>query len=337
MTKLNRVQSQYIKNYDKENQISEKINILTKEINQTKETIKDYQNKYMKLDKFIKLIHEKIVGIEMIIKKEKAYKEEPKKKLFTKEELKDTVELITSLKKQITEKRNQLNAITKQNDGKINKMLSQNKQIEIDYKEAEKTNKMLIFKRNELKRNIRNITVNGVNNSGKNKFKLNNKKENKNNNMNINNEINEENKFNEEKGENMENELENDAEFNEPNVNDNINNNLNEEDGQHKLFQKNPNKKFEEKENNNINGEEEGEEINNENIEQDNDAIENDNMNDSNLNMNENENMGDNNDNIEQEDNNIDHNENNDNMENMENNDENIEHLENNENDNYNE
>jgi hypothetical protein len=45
LTKLNRVQSQYIKNYDKENQISEKIEILTKEINQTKETIKDYQNK----------------------------------------------------------------------------------------------------------------------------------------------------------------------------------------------------------------------------------------------------------------------------------------------------
>ncbi len=41
LTKLNRVQSQYIKNYDKENQISEKIEILTKEINQTKETIKD--------------------------------------------------------------------------------------------------------------------------------------------------------------------------------------------------------------------------------------------------------------------------------------------------------
>ena len=55
-------------------------------------------------------------------------------------------------------------------------MLSQNKQIEIDYKEAEKTNKMLIFKRNELKRNIRNITVNGVNNNAKHKFKSNFKK-----------------------------------------------------------------------------------------------------------------------------------------------------------------
>ena len=89
-------------------------------------------------------------------------------------------------------------------------MLSQNKQIEKDYKEAEKTNKMLIFKRNELKRNIRNITVNGPNINGKNKFKLSNKKENKINNaqidnMNNNNDINinEENRFNEEKGEKM--------------------------------------------------------------------------------------------------------------------------------------
>ena len=116
----------------------------------------------------------------MTIKKGSIGKEEPKKKLFTKEELKDTVDLINTLKKQITEKRNQLNTLTKQNDIKINKLLSQNKQIELDYKEAEKMNKMLIFKRNELKRNIKNITVNGVNNIAKNKYKLNiNKKENK--------------------------------------------------------------------------------------------------------------------------------------------------------------
>ena len=97
---------------------------------------------------------------------------------------------------------------------------------------------MLIFKRNELKRNIRNITVNGVNNNAKHKFKLGNKKESNINNDQINNinninNINEENKVNEEKQENMENELENDAEFNEPNINDN--NNIEDEDGQQKL------------------------------------------------------------------------------------------------------
>ena len=41
--------------------------------------------------------------------------------------------------------------------------MAQKKQIEVDFKESEKLNKMLIFKRNELKRNIKNITVNGVN------------------------------------------------------------------------------------------------------------------------------------------------------------------------------
>ena len=66
---------------------------------------------------FLKLIHEKIVGIEMIIKKEKSNKEEPKKKkAFTKEELKQTVDNLNFLKNQIVEKRDQLNALTKQND-----------------------------------------------------------------------------------------------------------------------------------------------------------------------------------------------------------------------------
>ena len=92
----------------------------------------------------------------MIIKKEKLNKEEPKKKkIFTKDELKDTVELLNNLKNQIIERRNQLNTLTKQNDLKIRKMQIQNKKIEAEFKENDKLNKMLIFKRNELKRNIR--------------------------------------------------------------------------------------------------------------------------------------------------------------------------------------
>jgi chromosome segregation ATPase len=90
LTRLSKVQSQYIKNYDKENQISNKLDILKKEIQATKDTIKEYQIKYNKYDKFIKLIHEKIISIEMVIKKEKTNKDEPKKKLFSKEELKET-------------------------------------------------------------------------------------------------------------------------------------------------------------------------------------------------------------------------------------------------------
>ena len=289
LTRLNRVQKIYINNYDKDNQITNKIKILQKEIKDTKDSIKDYQIKYTKLDKFIKLIHEKIISIEMIIKREKTNKEEPAKKAFTKDELKDTIEYLNMLKKQITEKRNQLNALTKQNDKKISKMLAQNKQIEADYKENEKLNKMLIFKRNELKRNIKNITVNGINTNNnlvknkyklkvnKNAFKLNNN--NNNINMNTNNEINEN---------NMENELENEAEFHEPDNNE-INNDMGQNDEQQKLFGRNPNRKLEnnneEMENNN-----DGEGIGDENMEQeqDNDAVDNGNINDSNLNPDEN-------------------------------------------------
>ena len=178
LTRLNRVQKQYINNYDKDYQISNKIKILKNEIQQTKNTIKDYQTKYIKLDKFIKLIHEKIVGIEMIIKKDKLNKDEPKnKKLFTREELKETIDLLNTLKNQVTEKRNQLNTMTKQNDLKVKKIIAKNKQILADFKEKEKMNKMLIFKKNELKRNIKNMSVNGIggnqSNLVKHKYKLN--------------------------------------------------------------------------------------------------------------------------------------------------------------------
>ena len=293
LTRLNRVQKQYINNYDKDYQITNKINILKKEIQQTKNTIKDYQTKYIKLDKFIKLIHEKIVGIEMIIKKEKLGKDEPKnKKLFTREELKETIDLLNTLKNQVTEKRDHLNTMTKQNDLKVKKILEKNKQILADFKEKEKMNKMLIFKKNELKRNIKNMSVNGMSSNQSNlvkrKYKLNvNNVKNQYININNNNEINNNkmnNNENNDNNENLENELENDAEFHEPENNEMIQN-----DEQPKLFGKNPNKKIEDN-NEDIENLNNGEEAQNENLEQDNDAIENGNINDSNINVDENNN-----------------------------------------------
>jgi len=271
LTRLQKAQNIYIKNYDKDYQVSSKLNMLQKEIKATKNAIKDFQIKYTKLDKFIKLIHEKIIGIEMLIKKSNLNKEEPKKKSFTREELKEALDTMNNIKNQITEKRNQLNILTKQNDIKISKMLEQNKQIENEYKENEKTNKMLIFKRNELQRNIKNLSINAAhknkNNTIKNKYKINkNVAIAKPDNMN-NNEINDDN--------NMEQELEND-------------------DEQHKLFRKNRNKRMENNEGdeNIINGGGIGEE----NMEQDYDEIENNNMNDSYLYVEEN-NMNNDNDN----------------------------------------
>ena len=169
LLKLNESQIKFISDYDKENQITEKIETLKKEIKQSKSNIKDYQDKFSKQDRFIRIIHEKILTLEMMIKKLREPKETTKEvaKSFTKEELKDTLQLIMTLKEQIKDCRNQLNSITKTNDDKMHKLLYQNKQIEIDYKQAEKDNKDLIFKKNELKRKIKNLNM--INNARKGK------------------------------------------------------------------------------------------------------------------------------------------------------------------------
>ena len=72
--KLRKVQAKFINNYDKDNQITEKIEILKSEIKQTKESIKEYQEKFNKQERFIRLIHEKILSWEMMIKKWKNQK-----------------------------------------------------------------------------------------------------------------------------------------------------------------------------------------------------------------------------------------------------------------------
>ena len=162
LKRINKVQNKYIANYNKENQIQEKLDMLDNEIQGNKVAIKEYQEKHTKLERFIRLAHEKILSLEMLLKKVKEPKNE-NKKLFTKEELKDTLELITNLQSQINDKRNQLNNITKESDIKMHKLLAQNKQIELEYKENEKLNKMLINKKNELKRSIKNVNSKTIN------------------------------------------------------------------------------------------------------------------------------------------------------------------------------
>ena len=162
LKRINKAQEKYIDTYNKENQVTEKLELLDNEIKQNKESIKEYQDKYNRLEKFIRLAHEKILSLEMLIKKGKEPKIE-NKKLFTKEELKDTLELITNLKVQINDKRVQLNNINKESETKMHKLLAQNKQIELEYKENEKLNKMLINKKNELKRSIKSINSKNVN------------------------------------------------------------------------------------------------------------------------------------------------------------------------------
>ena len=161
LLKLNESQLKFIEEYDKENEITEKIDILKKEIKVSKENIKDYQDKIIRQDRFIRLIHEKILTLEIMLKKIKDTKIRIKDihKSFTKEEFKDTILLIITLKEQIKDCRNQLDSINKANDEKMHQLLYQNRQIEIDYKQAEKDNKNLQIKKNELKRKIKNLNM----------------------------------------------------------------------------------------------------------------------------------------------------------------------------------
>ena len=113
LKRINKAQEKYIENYNKENQVTEKLDMLKEEIKQNKDAIKDYEDKYNRLEKFIRLSHEKILSLEMCIKKVKEPKQEIKKS-FTKEELKDTLELINNLQEQRNDKRIQLNNINKE-------------------------------------------------------------------------------------------------------------------------------------------------------------------------------------------------------------------------------
>ena len=148
-------QLKYINDYDKENHISEKEEMFNKEIEKVKKSIKEHQEKYLKLERFNNAIHEKIIGIEIMVKNLKVKKKKLEEKSFSQEEFNDTLDIITNLKNQINQKRNELNNITKNNEEAIYKKLSENKKIELEIKENLRINKLLIFQRNELRRIIK--------------------------------------------------------------------------------------------------------------------------------------------------------------------------------------
>ena len=152
---INMAQLKYINDYDKENHISEKVEMFKKEIEKVKNSIKEDQEKYLKLERFNKAIHEKIIGIEIMVKNLKEKKKPVEEKSFSQEEFYDTLDIITNLKKQVIQKRKDLNNITKNNEEALYKKLSENKKIELEIKENIRMNKLLIFQRNELRRIIK--------------------------------------------------------------------------------------------------------------------------------------------------------------------------------------
>ena len=96
-----------------------------------------------------------IQKIKFKIQKFDEKKVEEIKKIFTKDELNDTLGILTNLRNIINEKRNDLNNINKNNEEKLMKILSKNKIVESEINENIRMNKLLICKRNELKRFIK--------------------------------------------------------------------------------------------------------------------------------------------------------------------------------------
>ena len=153
---INLAQKKYINQFEKQNQVKKKINELKSEIENEKNMIKLYQERYIKIENFNIMMTNKIQSIKSTIKKLGDRQNEEVKKLFTEDELNDTIGVISNLRNIINEKRNDMSNICKTNEEKIYKILSQNKIVESEINENIRMNKLLICQRNELKRIIKN-------------------------------------------------------------------------------------------------------------------------------------------------------------------------------------
>ena len=154
---INITQNKYIEQLEKDNRIERKINELKSEIENEKKSLKLYRERYSKIDKFNVMMNNEIQKLKMTLKKLEEKPVEETKKIFTQDELSDTIGVISNLRIIINEKRNDLNNICKVNDDKIYEILSQNKKVELEMNENIRMNKLLICKRNELKRIIKSI------------------------------------------------------------------------------------------------------------------------------------------------------------------------------------
>ena len=137
LNKVNDLQIKALSNYDKENRITEKIELLRTEIKTIKDSIKDCQEKHTKQDKFIKNIHSKMTLFEINVKKFSIPKIETKKN-FTKDEFIQNLEILNKLKKDIKENRKRLGNLTKLNEEKLNTLININNKIEMEFKENDK-------------------------------------------------------------------------------------------------------------------------------------------------------------------------------------------------------
>ena len=157
--KINLVQKKYINNIENRYRIKEKITELKSEINNEKSLINIYKERFNKIDTFNTRISNEIEKIKLTLNKLEQVNNgnEEFKKSFTQEELTDTLGTINNLRCLINGKRNDYNNMCKSNDDKVFKILSQNLEIENEINENKRMNKLLIFKKNELKRIIKSL------------------------------------------------------------------------------------------------------------------------------------------------------------------------------------
>ena len=158
----NLVQKNYINHIENQFRIKGKITELKSEIVNERNLIKIYKERFDKIDTFNNMISNEIDGIKLALNKleEEVHKNEAMKKSFTQEELTDTLGIINNLRSVINEKRNDYNNICKVNEDKMFKILSQNLRIENEINENKRMNKLLIFKKHELKKIIKSLLNN---------------------------------------------------------------------------------------------------------------------------------------------------------------------------------
>lgn len=138
LIKQNTGQKKVIDLYDKTTGYSDKIDLLKTEIKILKENLKDYYEKYLNQERYLKQVHEKISTIENKIRKLDNPKIDLSKKTFTAEELNQSIDQIKYLKTIINDSKAKLKDKVKVNEEKLTSYLSLNKKIEQDYKDNER-------------------------------------------------------------------------------------------------------------------------------------------------------------------------------------------------------
>ena len=161
LQRIQKFNKQLILRNEEEYKIKENLKNIEEQIKEIKEQMKKMNEDYNLLERYFKLIHEKIVGLDFVkIKKKKEIieiKKEEEKKSFTNQEIKDILQLIITLRHQIFEKRAKLNNINTNGEDRMHKFFSQNKSIEIEWKEELKIYKELTSKKNQLKKLINKL------------------------------------------------------------------------------------------------------------------------------------------------------------------------------------